>query len=212
MKISDLIAGMPAKLGALGLAAKASLGVGVATVGIATAGTAGVLPDDVQHNVAQVVESTTGLEIPDPLDDILPGDELPELPEIPEVELPDTDIPELPDTDIPELPDVDDVTDDDGQSADRKDNHGACVSAAAHQKPTDGSSHGKAVSEVARSDCGKDGSSTDSPDVTTPTIPDTDDESSERSNQGPGKGNGNGQGNRGPGSSSANRGPGNGNK
>jgi hypothetical protein len=36
-----------------------------------------------------------------------------------------------------------------------KDNHGACVSAAAHDTPP-GPDHGKAVSEVAKSDCGKD--------------------------------------------------------
>jgi hypothetical protein len=36
----------------------------------------------------------------------------------------------------------------------REDNHGACVSAAAHDTPP-GPDHGKAVSEVAKSDCGK---------------------------------------------------------
>jgi hypothetical protein len=39
--------------------------------------------------------------------------------------------------------------------ADHHDNHGACVSAAAHDTPP-GPDHGKTVSGVAQSDCGKD--------------------------------------------------------
>ena len=51
-------------------------------------------------------------------------------------------------------------------------NHGACVSAAAHDTPP-GPGHGRAVSEVAKSDCGKDkaagdGDEQQSPEATEP--------------------------------------------
>jgi hypothetical protein len=41
-----------------------------------------------------------------------------------------------------------------GPNHDAHDNHGACVSAAAHDTPP-GPGHGEAVSKVAKSDCGK---------------------------------------------------------
>ena len=41
-----------------------------------------------------------------------------------------------------------------GPQSDGHDNHGACVSAAAHDTPP-GPGHGEAVSKVAKSDCGK---------------------------------------------------------
>ena len=200
----QLGSGIGAKLAALGLAAKISLGVGVATAGIAAAGTTGVLGDDVQNGLAEAVESTTGIDLGGSLDQVIPDDQLP-----------DVSIPETPEVSVPELPEVPDVTDDlddttDGEPAERKANHGACVSAAAHQKPADGSSHGKAVSQIARSDCGKDGQTGNSTTSTT-SIPDDDELSEQQSNRGPGNGNANGHSNRGPGSSSANRGPGGGN-
>lgn len=49
-------------------------------------------------------------------------------------------------------------TDDGDTDGGAKDNHGACVSAAAHaavQAGSDSNAHGKAVSLVAKSDCGK---------------------------------------------------------
>ena len=61
-----------------------------------------------------------------------------------------------------------------------KDNHGAYVSAVAHDHTLTGREHGKAVSEVARSDAGK---------------PNADDEDAEDTDgPGQGKGNGNGKG------------------
>lgn len=209
MNVSDLLSALPAKLAALGLAAKASLGVGLATVGVAAAGTAGVLPNELQHDLAQVVDSTTGINLPDPIDDLVPDRDLPELPDPSDITIPEVSIPDvsIPDVTTPEL------GEDDGEDGDdqRKANHGACVSAVAHQKPTDGSSHGQAVSAAARSDCGKDSATGSTPDITTPTTIDDDDESSEESNRGPGNGNGNANGHRGSGSSGGNSGPGHGN-
>lgn len=68
-----------------------------------------------------------------------------------------------------------------GGSGDFK-NHGDCVSAAAHDTPP-GAGHGQAVSEVAKSDCGKDSATTDgsepeSPESTEPSGSSHDDGSS----------------------------------
>jgi len=63
-------------------------------------------------------------------------------------------------------------------------NHGECVSAAAHDTPP-GPGHGQAVSEVAKSDCGKTTASTDSTEAP---------ETSEPSSSGHGNSGGHGKG------------------
>jgi len=68
MTISELLTTLAAKLGGLGLAAKAALGLGLATATAATVGAAGVLPAPAQHAVATVVNATP-LHIPDGTDD-----------------------------------------------------------------------------------------------------------------------------------------------
>ena len=68
MTISELLAGLATKLGALGVATKVALGLGLATAGAATVGAAGALPAPAQHAVATAVNATP-LHIPDPTDD-----------------------------------------------------------------------------------------------------------------------------------------------
>lgn len=54
-----------ARLAGLGVAAKVTLGIGVATASVTGAGAAGVLPDPAQHMVATVVDTVTPFEFPD---------------------------------------------------------------------------------------------------------------------------------------------------
>jgi hypothetical protein len=208
------------------LAAKVALGVGVAAASVTAVGATGVLPDQAQHAVASVVSATTPFVLPDP-----------------STERPHT---------------VDDPTEattttitgatgngaggngavgtgavgtgtvgDDPAGHDPADNHGACVSAAAQDTSGTGS-HGKTVSSVARSDCGKVATTSTTLVTTSTTVPNSTTSStsttvagtSRVSNAGPGsanagKGNGsdkakddasnasNGKGNDGNGSSSA---------
>ena len=67
-----------------------------------------------------------------------------------------------------------------------KDNHGAYVSAVAQDKTLTGREHGKAVSEVARSDAGKPDHGDDEDDA--------DDSPGQGNGQGQGQGNGQGKG------------------
>jgi hypothetical protein len=53
----------PNKLARLGLAAKVSLGVTVATAGVAGAGAAGVLPDQANERARDAIEAVTPVEI-----------------------------------------------------------------------------------------------------------------------------------------------------
>ncbi len=155
MLLSELLAGLTTKLAALGLGAKATLGLGIASVAVTGAGAANVLPDPAQHAVASVVNAVSPLELPDPnvlvdvdakakpsaLDSLVTdqlGDELDKLDD--------------------ELGDELGEDEGDGQGGEGiKDNHGACVSAIAKNKAegTTGREHGLAVSTMARSDCGK---------------------------------------------------------
>jgi hypothetical protein len=130
------------------LAAKVALGVGVAAASVTAVGATGVLPDQAQHAVASVVGATTPFVLPDP-----------------STERPRTvdDPAESPTTTVAGVVGAGGVgtgtvgtgtVGDDPAGEDRADNHGACVSAAAKDRSGTGS-HGKTVSSVARSDCGK---------------------------------------------------------
>jgi hypothetical protein len=143
MTISQLLAALAAKLAGLGMAAKAALGLALATASVASAGAAGVLPDPAQHAVATVVNATSPLHIPDTTDA-------------------DDSTKTVTDLTGSGVPDVGGVTDpaDDGVTGDvpgtddagqPADNHGACVSAVAHDAPRGpGGVHGRAVSEAAK--------------------------------------------------------------
>lgn len=181
-----------------GLAARVALGVGVATASVTAAGAAGVLPEPAQQAVATVVSAATPFQLPDPSSaGVLAADE-------------GTATTSTTPTTLAG----------DGEAAgenagERKANHGVCVSAAAHDKSGSGSEpHGKTVSSVARSDCGKadttpstivGGSSTTSSSTTSTTVDDG--ERTASSNRGRGDGNGNsGNGNSGSGSSNSGNG------
>ena len=210
MTVSELLGALVAKLAGLGMAAKAALGVTLAAASVTTAGAANVLPEPAQRAVATVVNAASPLDIPDPskIDEVVDG----------------TDgLPDIPDVTTTTIVDGDEDGEGDGGGGGAFANHGACVSAVAPDRSTTGAgpanSHGKAVSEAARSDCGKDGAgstTTTLPSPTTTTLSPTTTvaELGTSSNRGPGNGNGNsgpGNGNSGPGNGNGNSGPGNGN-
>ncbi len=188
MLISELLAGLVAKLAGLGAASKAALGLGVAAASVTGAGVAGVLPDPAQHTVAKVVSAATPFEFEDP-----------------------GALTEVGDTE--NTPAREGSTGTDGENGDDEAgvaaaNHGACVSEVARNAPRGpGGEHGRAVSTVARSDCGKTPATT-TPSSTTTSVPSTtttttDDEISVEANRGrggPGPNPGN-RGSSGPGSS-----------
>ncbi len=133
-----------------GLAAKVAMGVGLATASVTAAGAAGVLPEPAQNAVASVVGAVTGLNLPDPsgVTTLVTGDESGG----------STTTTTTVSSTTTTLADPDD--DGSGGDTTRAVNHGACVSAAAKDKSGEGP-HGRTVSSVARSDCGKtDGSTT----------------------------------------------------
>ena len=68
MLITELLAGLTAKLAGLGMAAKATLGLTLAAASVTTAGAVGVLPAPVQHAVATVVDTATPFTFPDEAD------------------------------------------------------------------------------------------------------------------------------------------------
>ena len=195
--ISELLAGLLAKLTGLGMAAKAALGMGVAAASVTGAGAANLLPDPAQHAVSTAVSAATPFELPD-------GD----------------------DTSGGGVEGTDQVSDDATDPSGRTVNHGACVSAVAKNAPRGaGGVHGEAVSAVARSDCGKTPSSsttTSSISPTTTSVATTtttiDEETltadDNRGRGGAGRGGGQGNGNSGPGNSGngngGNSGPGGG--
>lgn len=166
MSISELLAALAAKLSAMGLAAKAALGVGLATATAAAGGAAGVLPDAAQHAVASVVNAVSPLQIPDVGGSGSTGT-------TGNNEAVTNPVGGLTGTDQPTVGggtstgDDPTGTGDQGQPADT---HGACVSAVAKQAPTGaGGVHGKAVSEAAKS-CPKPTGSDDNPGTSTTTT------------------------------------------
>ncbi|HEX3393132.1 MAG TPA: hypothetical protein VHS52_01280 [Acidimicrobiales bacterium] len=160
MTISELLAALATKLGALGVAAKLALGLGLATAMAATAGAAGVLPTPAQHAVASVVNATP-LHIPDPSDDhnappTVGG-------------AGDTVAPVVGDTTGTGDEGTDTGTD---QGTTPSDAHGACVSAVAKSAPTGaGGVHGQAVSDAAKT-CPKTTGAGDEVTTTTTTTVD----------------------------------------
>ena len=199
MLVSDLLAGLATKLAGLGLVAKAALGLGVATAAVTTAGVAGVLPYPAQHAVSTVVSAISPLELPD--GGANAGVNV------------DVDVPDPNDVTLPGAGDDlglegDEDGGDEGVTHERAQNHGACVSAVARDHTTHGRDHGAAVSEAARSDCGKDATTTSSSTTTTTSsVPGGDNASiaGQDDNHGPGNSGGNGNSGRG----GANRGPSN---
>ena len=153
MLVSELLAGLGTKLAALGLVAKAGLGVGVAAAAVTGAGAAGVLPDAAQHAVATAVGAVTPLQLPDPLATTTVGTSG----TVGGAAVAGDEAGE----------------DDDGVGTGQPANHGACVSAVAKDKSTTGREHGQAVSAIAKSDCGKEGTSTSTSIATTTTTTST---------------------------------------
>lgn len=158
MTISELLTALAAKLGGLGLAAKAALGLGLATATAATVGAAGALPAPAQHAVATVVNATP-LHIPDGTDD-------------------DDATATVTDSNGTTPPAVNDpATTGDGTdvgtgagagtAGQPTDTHGACVSAVAQNAPKGpGGVHGDAVSAAAQT-CPKGAEADDEATTTT---------------------------------------------
>lgn len=126
-----------------GLAAKVALGMGVAAASVTMAGATGMLPEPAQDVVASVVAAATPFELPDPGVNLQVGDD--------------------PSSSTSSSSTSTTLAGDDEEgtegTAERKVNHGLCVSTAAKDKAAtegaDPNSHGKTVSSIARSDCGK---------------------------------------------------------
>ena len=190
------------KLAALGMAARVALGVGVATAAVTTAGMAGALPGPAQDTVAAVVNAVSPLDLPRSAGDV--GDATTDVTTDPTTD-PTTDVTSPSTT----LPGGDDQTADDPVDGVAPANHGACVSAIAHDKSVSGREHGRAVSTAAKSDCGKTDdettSTTSATSSTTTSIP-ADETASTSGNRGPGSNAGPGNG-----GNSGNQGNGNGN-
>jgi hypothetical protein len=190
-----------------GLAAKVALGAGVAAASVTAAGAAGVLPEPAQHAVASVVAAATPFALPDPSDVTLQADDDPTGSTSTSTSTTSTTV----------AGGEDDEAGEGGGTAGRTVNHGACVSAAARDKgeSTEPGSHGRTVSSIARTDCGKDAtgttSTTVSPSTTTSstsTTSTTAGDGERGANSGPGSAN-SGRGNGGNGGNNANNGNGN---
>lgn len=138
-----------------GLVAKVAMGVGVATASVTAAGAAGVLPDAAQQAVASVVAAATPFSLPDTSDVTTLATE----------DEPGGTTTTTTGATTTTLAGTDDEEGTGGESP-RAVNHGACVSTAAKDNSGDGN-HGKTVSSVARSDCGK----TEASPSTTTTVP-----------------------------------------
>ena len=142
------------------LAAKVALGVGLATATVTAAGAAGVLPAAAQHAVATAVGVATPFQLPDdtagaPKAEVRAADEPVGSTTTSSSTSTSTSVPKATSTTIAPA-----TTVPTGSEARPLDNHGACVSAVAHDPSLTGEDHGAAVSTVARSDCGKTPSST----------------------------------------------------
>jgi hypothetical protein len=170
------------KLAGLGLAAKVALGVGAVAAAATTAGvTSAILPSSAQSPTTVAVNA--GVDV------TLPGST-------------STTLGSTTTTTKLTIP-GDDKGDEDAKGAKgatgtgagaatpttavHPDNHGGCVSEAAHNDDNQGRDHGQAVSAIARSDCGKSTASTSSTSSTTapPTTV-----AGAASNRGPGNSNG----------------------
>ena len=196
---------LTAKLAGLGVAAKAALGIGIAAAAVTTAGAGGVLPAPAQHAVASVVGTITPLQLPDPTVKAT-VDVTTKAPEAGDDQGDDS-----PTTTVAGTTPTTTGTHDGGSGTGAIDNHGACVSAVAHDDSVQGKDHGKLVSAAARSDCGKESStstttpatttpSTTTPSTTTPTTTALTGRSGPSANSGYGSGNsGKGNGNGGSG-------------
>ena len=176
---------MPVRTSFGGVAARVAAGVGLTLGGFTVAAAAGVLPAAAQHAVASVVAATTPFQLPNgatngsmsasPVDSngessvsstttastsTLPATSLPP------TTLPTTSTSSLPtSTTAPRPPTT--LSGGSGQPS----NHGACVSAVAHNHSVTGQAHGQAVSAAAQSDCGKGSSSTSTTLAPTTTAP-----------------------------------------
>lgn len=186
---------MPVKTFLGSLVAKLALGVGIATASVTAAGAAGVLPDAAQHAVSTVVGATTPFSIPD--GSTVHAADVPDLGSTTTTSSPSTTVASTSTTVATKG--TDDGTDTEsgdtgGTTGVHPDNHGACVSAAAHADTSStGENHGKAVSAVAKSDCGKSTSTTigsTTTSSTSSTIAGANPGSTTKS--GPGNSNGNG--------------------
>jgi hypothetical protein len=176
-----------------GLVAKVAMGVGVATASVAAAGAAGVLPDPAQHAVASVVAATTPFALPDPSDVTTFATE---------------DEPGGATTTTSSSTSTTTTLAGGGEEAGggtgtRAVNHGLCVSTAAQDKSGEGN-HGKTVSSVARSDCGKTTTTVAGGSTTTTTI----DDGRRSANSRPGSSGDNGRGSSGSSGNSGNSGRG----
>lgn len=157
MIVSEFLAGLAAKLAALGVAGKVALGLGLASASAAGAGAAGALPDAAQHALATVVNATP-LRIPDVASNTANGQTV-TVPTGSDVVGPGGP------TGTDDDPTGDDATD---QAAD---NHGACVAAVAKSAPKGaGGVHGEAVSAAAHSCPGGGGSDDETTTSTSTTI------------------------------------------
>lgn len=177
---------MPVKTFLGSLVAKLALGVGIATASVTAAGAAGVLPDAAQHAVSSVIDATTPFSIPD-------GSA------VHAADLPVVDGSTTTSSTTVATKGTDETTDTEsgdtgGTTGVHPDNHGACVSTAAHADTSDmGDNHGKAVSAVAKSDCGKSTSTTGGSTTTSSTSTTVAGANpGGTTNSGPGNSNGNG--------------------
>ena len=140
------------------LVAKVAMASGVAAATVTAAGAAGVLPDPAQHAIATVVAAATPFSVPDPGGSTL------------QVTGPSTSGATTSTTLAGDDDGDDEGTGTGGAAGERKVNHGACVSAAARDKAeseAQGQNHGKTVSSIARTDCGKESTTTSSTTSTT---------------------------------------------
>ena len=195
------------------LAAKVALGVGLATASVAAAGATGVLPDAAQHAVASVVSAATPFSVPDPssISGVTAAAEDPSGSTTTTSSTSTTVAGQGGSGPTTTVAGTDDNGGTVGTTAGQPDNHGACVSAIAQDKSatSDTENHGKVVSTVARSDCGKTSPSTTVPGSTTTssTSPSTTVANSSRpSNSGPGNSGNAGNGNAGNGSGKGGKG------
>jgi len=199
------------------LAAKVALGVGLATASVAAAGATGVLPDAAQHAVASVVSAATPFSVPDPssITGVTAAAEDPSGSTTTTSSTSTTVAGGTGSGPTTTVAGTDDNGGTGGTTAGQPDNHGACVSAIAKDKSatSDTENHGRVVSTVARSDCGKTSPSTTVPGSTTTSSTSTSTSStvansSRPSNSGPGNSGNAGNGNNGNGNGSGKGGKG----
>jgi len=163
MLISELLAGLATKLGGLGMAAKAGMGLTLAAASTTAAGAAGVLPAPAQHAVATVVASATPFSFPDTANSAasVGAKAATDATKVLDATVSDatktvTDATKTVADATKTVTDVTKTATGGAAASSQAGNHGACVSAFAGDKSaTVDGNHGKAVSAVAKSDCGK---------------------------------------------------------